>query len=181
MVESSNAETALSEVEKRTKIAFLNSQAANPIQNSQKAYEIQATIAGFDEETIRQLQDKSQYGDANLMSEAERDIEAILDGKVMKPNQAANNAYKQRFVDYMTDNQEDITEEQFKSLVEYVDSLETIIYRNMTRQANEQLRREQLSMKSNPAGGNSQPATEDINKTVDINNNGATNEVAPQQ
>uniref|UniRef100_UPI002028CD64 hypothetical protein n=1 Tax=Caballeronia sp. ASUFL_F2_KS49 TaxID=2921773 RepID=UPI002028CD64 len=62
MVESSNAETALSETEKRTKIAFLNAQAANPIQNPQKAYELQASIAGFEEDTIKQLLDTSDYG-----------------------------------------------------------------------------------------------------------------------
>jgi hypothetical protein len=112
MVEASNAETALSEVEKRTKLAFLSQNAMNPIQSPKKAYELQASIAGFDEETIRQLQDTSEFGDADLMSEAERDIESIIDGKFIKPNQAATTAYKQRFVDYMRDNEEDIDSEQ---------------------------------------------------------------------
>ena len=74
LVESSDAETALSEVAKRTKLTFLSNNSQNPIQNPMKAYEISATIAGFDEETIRQLQDTSDYGNAEIMSEAERDI-----------------------------------------------------------------------------------------------------------
>ena len=143
-VESSNAELALSETAKRTKIAFLNSQAQNPAQNPQKAYELQANIAGFDEETIRQLMDTSEFGDAELMSEAERDIEDILDGNIISVNQAATNAYKQRIVDYMTDHQEDIKDDQFNALFNYAASLDKIIARNMTRQANDRLLKEQI-------------------------------------
>lgn len=150
MVESSNAETALSEVEKRTKIAFLNSQAGNPNQNQQKAYEIQAAIAGFEEDTIRQLLDTSDYGSAELMSEAERDIEALLDGEKIAPNQAANTAYKQRFVDYMKDNYEKITFEQFTTLSNYVLSLDEIITRNMIAQANDMLFKQNLEALKNP-------------------------------
>ncbi len=181
MVESSNAETALSEVEKRTKLAFLGSQAVNPIQNPQKAYEIQATIAGFDEDTIRQLMDKSEFGDADLMSEAERDIESILDGKNIMPNQGANTAYKQRFVDYMQDNQEDITPEQFTRLVAYVTSLDEIILRNMIRRANDELIKAKMAAIANPdpnvvegagagATGGDQPKVEDINKVTTVEN-----------
>ena len=146
LVESSNAELALSETEKRTKLQFLASQAVNPIQNPKKAYELQATIAGFDEETIRQLQDTSEFGNEYLMGEADRDIEAILDGENIKPNQNATTAYKQRFVDYMKDHQENITSEQFNSLVEYISTLDPIISRNMVRMANEQLMKESLAL-----------------------------------
>lgn len=145
-VESSNAELALSEGEKRQKIAFLSAQAAiptmpgqKPIQNQQKAYEIQATIAGFDEETIRQLQDTTDFGDADLMSEAERDIERILDDEKVTPNQAANAAYKQRFVDFMRNQQENLEPRQFRALADYVLLLDPIITRNMVRQANQML------------------------------------------
>lgn len=181
MVESSNAETALSEAEKRTKIAFLNSQAVNPIQNQQKAYELQASIAGFEEDTIKQLLDTSDYGTAEIMSEAERDIEALLDGDKVLPNQAANTAYKQRFVDYMQDNQEDITEDQFEALAEYVVALDEIIMRNMVRQSNDMLFKQEMNsikqqMQQPQEGG--QPVVQEEMKTEDIiNTNG---EVSPQ-
>lgn len=187
MVESSNAETALSETEKRTKIAFLNAQAANPIQNPQKAYELQASIAGFEEDTIKQLLDTSDYGSAELMSEAERDIEALLDGEKIAPNQAANTAYKQRFVDYMKDNMEDITPDQFELLANYVLSLDEIIMQNTVRQANDILFKQQMEMitqgqqgmeQSQGAPGQQSPMVMDENKTEDIiNTNG---EVSPQ-
>ena len=180
MVESSNAETSLSEVEKRTKIAFLNSQAGNPIQNPQKAYEIQASIAGFEEDTVRQLLDTSDYGSAELMSEAERDIEALLDGEKLPPNQAANTAYKQRFVDYLKDNQEKISFEQFTLLSEYVLSLDDVITRNMVAQANDMLFKQQMEMitqPQEPMGG--QPQQMNVNKTEDIIN--TSGEVSPEQ
>jgi len=145
MVESSNAESTLSEVEKRTKIAFLNSQAVNPIQNQQKAYELQATIAGFEEDTIKQLLDVSEYGSAELMSEAERDIEAILDGEKIAPNQSATTTYKQRFVDYMQDNEEHITGDQLQDLSKYLVGLDEIIMRNMVKQANDLLFKQQMN------------------------------------
>lgn len=171
MVESSNAEVALSETEKRTKIAFLNSQANNPIQNPQKAYEIQASIAGFEEDTVRQLLDTTDYGSAELMSEAERDIEALLDGEKIPPNQNANTAYKQRFVDYLKDNMENMEYEQFVLLSEYILSLEEIINRNMVAQANRTLFKQKMEALSAPlpeaTGGVKQMPIEE-----DINNNG---------
>jgi len=180
MVESSNAELALSEAEKRTKLTFLGNQAMNPIQNQQKAYEIQATIAGFDEDTIRQLQDTSDFGTASIMSEAERDIEAILDGTKMKPNQAANTAYKQRFIDYMRDNQENITDEQFRKLADYVMSLDEIIMRNMMQDANNILFKQQMEMlKSGQMNQGAQP--EPAQKEVEVDFTNTNGEVAPEQ
>lgn len=150
MVESSNAETALSEVDKRTKLTFLQSQGQNPLQNQQKAYEIQAGIAGFDDDTIRQLQDTSDFGTASVMSEAERDIEMILDGEKIKPNQIANTAYKQRFVSYLRDNQENISMEDFISLSNYILLLDPIIMRNMNQQANTMLMKQEMDRLKQP-------------------------------
>lgn len=170
MVESSNAETALSEAEKRSKLTFLANQAQNPMQNPQKAYEISATIVGFEEDTIRQLLDKGDYGNAKIMSEAERDIEALLDGKKISPNQAANTAYKQKFVDYMRDHQEDMSNDDFRALADYVLRLDDIIMRNMVKDANDFLFKQQMeqikSGQTQPMG--EQPQTEqiDINKQV---------------
>ena len=150
MVESSSAGLALSEGEKRTQLQFLQSQAQNPMQNPQKAYELQATIAGFDEDTIRQLQDSGDFGDAKLLSEAERDIERILDGDTIEPNARANTAYKQKFVDYMKDHKEDISQDQFIDLADYVTSLEETIITNMIQEANRKLFKDKIAMLSQP-------------------------------
>lgn len=139
MVEASNAEIALSKEEKSVKMSFLIANAQNQNQNGKKAYEISAQIAGFDEETIRELMDTSDFGDVAIMAEASRDIERILEGKEVKPNQKANTAYKQKFVDYMRDHEEDMDIEKFKIMSSYVLLLEPVITRNMVRQLSSSL------------------------------------------
>lgn len=179
MVESSNAELALSEAEKQLKMQFLAANAQNPMQNPKKAYEIQATIAGFDEDTIRQLQDTSEFGDAGLMSEAERDIEELLEGKKISPNQAANTAYKQRFVDYMLENEEHIDDVQFMNLTMYIRALDPIIMRNMNRQANDLLMKQQMEMAMQPIDPNAAPPNGAVEGEI-INNQIPTDGTNPQ-
>lgn len=169
LIEASNAELALSETEKKMKMEFLTNNQENPVQNAKKSYEIQASIAGFEEDTIRQLMDTSEFGDEELMSEAERDIEALLDGKAIKPNVAANTAYKQRFVTYMEQNEENITEDQFDRLTAYVKKLNPVIARNMVRQANELLRKRQMEqLAANPDQPPNGGEVVDINKNVTV-------------
>lgn len=137
LIEASNAELALSESEKRTKLQFLSINAPTGLINAKKAMEMQASIVGFTEEETRQLLDVSEFGDAEMMSEAERDLESLLDGKPTKPNRLANTAYKQRFVDYMQDHEEDIDAEQALRLFAYIESLDEIILMNTVRLAKE--------------------------------------------
>lgn len=155
MVESSNAELALSEDDKKMQVNFLaaNDKDPNSVQNKKKSYEIQAGIVGFDDEVIRELLDTSEFGDERMMADADRDIEMILDGKVIAANQEANTAYMQRFVDYMTRNQEDgLTDDEFKRLSDYVDMLAPIIKRNMIKLANQTLMAAAMRDALNPDG-----------------------------
>jgi len=149
--ESSQAEIALSETDKKNKLQFLTANMANPTQNPKKAYETSATIVGFGEEEIRELMDTSDFGDAQLMSEAERDIEDILDGKRVKPNPGATTAYKQRFVDFMQHNEDDMDDLQKMRMFAYVESLDQIIISNMARMMNNKIMKQQLEMASVPS------------------------------
>jgi hypothetical protein len=138
MVESSNAELQNSEQKKRNLGAFFSSLLGTPlIKNQKKLIELLGTVAGAEQEQLRQLLDDSEFGDAEVMAEAERDIEIILDGTVPAPNRVANAAYKQRFVNYMQDHEEDIDQEQFARMVRYVQSLDEVIISNTRRQARE--------------------------------------------
>ncbi len=150
IVEASNAELQLSETDKRTKLAFLAGQTANPMQNPKKAYEIQAGIAGFNDDEVRELMDTDNYGTAKAMSEAERDIESLLENEKISPNTIANTAYMQKFIDYMNDHKEDITQEQFLRLTEYVSKLQPIIVKNMARQAQNIALQQQMAGLTNP-------------------------------
>ncbi len=141
IVESSDAESASSMADKRARLSFLSANAMNPVQNPKKAYEMAGRTVGFSDEELRQLMDTSEFGNADLMSEAERDIERILDGERIQPNRAATTAYKQRFVDYMANNEENLDAEQFKALADYVLLLDPVIMENMRRKlVDEQLK-----------------------------------------
>lgn len=166
MVEASNAEEQTSELESERKSNFLMA-AATPnspfaaIQNPKKAYEIAAKVAGFDADTIKELLDTSEYGSAEILSEADRDIESLLDGKAIRPNKNANIAYKQRVVDYLNDHEEDISHQQFLRIANYLTALEPIIMANFVREMNESIQKRQMKMMEEggaPAGaGNIDP------------------------
>lgn len=141
VVESSNADKNAGVDQQKLKIDLLTAQTTAEIQepvemrvlNNKKAFEIKAKIAGFTEDEIKELMDVSEYGDSELMSEAAKDIESILNGDDIKPNPAANNAYKQKVVDFMSDHQEDMDDKQWQAIVAYVKSLDPVIYANEAR------------------------------------------------
>jgi hypothetical protein len=141
-VEASDAEIAMSENKKRTILAFLSAHLQDPTINQKKSTEIQAKIAGLEEQQVRELLDTSEFGDAEIMSEAERDIEDLLDGGTVKPNRMANTAYKQRIVNYLNDNMEHMNDEQIQRMFRYIESLDQIILGNTMRQAQQQAQKE---------------------------------------
>ena len=158
IVEASTADDDSFRRTQGARIAFLTGITANPntspLINLKKSVEIQASSSGFSEDEIRQLLDTSEFGDQELMSEAERDIEEMLDGNFIKPNGMANNAYKQRIVDYMRDHEENITPKQFDYLVAYVDSLTPIIARNEARALSSFATNQANMMARTPMDGN---------------------------
>ena len=155
LVESSANDVANDIQEQTIKNQFLISQALNPEVNQKKVFELQAKIVGFTEDEIKEMQDTSAFGNQELMSEAERDIENILDGEVLKPNRNANNAYRQRILDYMTDHEEDIKMEVFQRFAVYFQSLEQIVMRNEARALEKQ---KQDLLNNMPVDGEAPPA-----------------------
>lgn len=153
IVEASNAEEQASTVDQKNKLGFLSQNAANPVQNPKKAYEHGARVVGFTDDEIKELLDVSEFGDSLMMSEAARDIEALLDGKQIKPNRNANLAYKQKFVDYMKDHEEDMTHEQFMLLGTHIMDLEPTIMANTARAVTQQ----EIKLGSMPGGATPAP------------------------
>lgn len=155
MVESSNVELSLSEQKKRNQGAFFSALLGRAdLANQKVVIEQMAKVAGLEPEKIRQLLQIDIYGDAELMSEAEQDIEKLIDGQNIPPNRQANAAYKQRFVDYMMDNEDELDKETFRRMVRYIQSLDEVIVSNTIRQAREQAQRETFNQQS---GGQKPP------------------------
>jgi hypothetical protein len=157
LVEASNAELSISEQKKRTLSAFYSALLGRPdLANQKVIIEGLGSVAGASPEQIRQLLELDIYGDAEIMSEAEADIEDILDGKVVRPNRMANAAYKQRFVNYMDDHEDDMDQEQMSRMVQYVRSLDEVIVGNTIREAREQAQRE-MNAQMGAQGGQKPP------------------------
>ncbi len=136
LVEASNAENIASIQNQRMKIQFLMQESANPIINPKKIFEMKASIVGISEDEIRQLTDRSEFGNADLMAECARDIESLLT-EMIKPNMAANNAYRQKMLDYMQDNEENMKDDQKARFLQYITALNPIIERNEVRALNQ--------------------------------------------
>jgi hypothetical protein len=141
-VESSSAELAQSIVDKKMKMNFYQSISQSQDINQKKLLELQAHLLEIDADTIKELLDVDEFGNKELMSEADRDIERILEGEQIKPNADANTAYSQRILDYIKDNSEDIDDEQFKALTQYLKDVQPIVMENMAMK----LRQEQMKM-----------------------------------
>jgi len=93
------------------------------------------------------------YGNSELMSECARDMQRIIAGKEVKPNQAANTAYAQKLLDFIRDNEENLNDEAVGDLMIYFEAIQPIIIRNMTRNINEILASEgNISLGGQAAG-----------------------------
>jgi hypothetical protein len=134
LVESTNAEEQADNADKKNKITFMAGYKGDPGINQKVLFEKGASIIGFNNDDIRQMLDLSEYGDADLIGEAERDIEDLLNEKIIEPNEKANGAYASHIVNYMRDHKEDMTESQFLLFNDYLKRVEPIVVRNMGTQ-----------------------------------------------
>lgn len=158
LIEASNAEAQADAIDKKNKLTFLGTYKDNQLVNQKSIFEMQATIAGLSADDIRMLLDTSDYGEAELLSECDRDIEELLAGKVIEPNRRANTAYAQRFLDYMTDHQEDMTGDEFILFVDYFEKLKEIVMKNMVNTLQSQLAKEGATLGLDNGGGEGAPA-----------------------
>jgi hypothetical protein len=145
IVESTSAELQADAVDKKNKITFLAGYKGDPSINQKVVFEEGATIAGFSPEAIREMLDTTAYGEADLISEAERDIESLLNKNIIEPNERANIAYMNYIVDYMRDHKEDMSEDMFLLFQDYLNRTEPIVMRNMGTQMTDQLTKEMSS------------------------------------
>lgn len=146
LVEANDAEVTNSIKNQSSKLQFLAMQAGNPLINATKSFELQAKIAGLTGDEVRELLDVENFGNEELMAEADRDIEALLNGEIIEPNEQANVAYKQKMVNYLREHKEDIKFKQFELISLYIESLEPTIMRNEARK----FQQEQIDLMNQP-------------------------------
>lgn len=168
IVEASNAEMTNSLQNQGFKLKFLAGQVQNQLVNPSKVFEMSAKISGFSEDEVRELLDVQNYGNEELMSEADRDIESLINGDNIEPNEMANNAYKQKFVSYLRDHKEDINFTRFQEISAYIESLEPIIMRNEARALNNEMveqMNKQTDLLNQPLEANGMPVEQPAEAT----------------
>jgi hypothetical protein len=140
---TAGTEQTMQGTEKRNKLTFLQTNKINPIYNPKVMAEMEATIAGFNQDEVKAMLDKD-YGNAQLMSEAAEDIQDLLTNKEVKPNRAATVPYAQKILDFVKDNEDDMKPDQIQRFYDYIDALMPIIQDNMHNSINDQLAKEGL-------------------------------------
>lgn len=136
-ISASDAEMRNDISEKRMKMNYVERNRQNPIINQKVLGEIEAEISGFEIDDIKRLHDVDEFGNAELMSECARDIKKLLNDEDIKPNEAANIAYKQKMVDYLRDKSENLKEDQLARIIAYIEEIEPFVIQNTVRKANE--------------------------------------------
>ena len=133
-------------VDKKNKLTFLQAKALDqsPTYNKRVLAELEASIAGFSIDEVKRMLDTKDDGNAELMSEAARDIKRIISGEDVRPNEGANTAYQQKILDYCRDEQDNIKPEIARKLFDYIDALTPIVMRNMEKNVNTTLSAEGL-------------------------------------
>lgn len=141
----STSETIVeTEEEKKTKLEGLMSIEQDPEQkaliNLKAHVEEKYRLFGYDEEKIKKMMNRASDTTDEIISEAKKAIEQILQGKEPKINSSATTGYLQYINDWLLDNSEDITEEQKAKIEAYFDEHEPIAIMNAEKkQFQEQL------------------------------------------
>lgn len=137
-VVTAGSEETLEREKKADKLKFLVAKKGDTNFNQKVIAEMEAGIVGFDTDEVKRMLDTSDYANAELMSEAARDIERLLDGEMIEPNDMANTAYQQKIVDYLKDEREYMIKNPRlqKAFFDYLAALEPIVIRNMAKQVN---------------------------------------------
>ncbi len=87
-------------------------------------------LIGFNDDKIKKLLNKAVDTTDELISEARKAIEQILEGKKVKNNQSATTGYLQYINDWLLNNSDDVSEEKKKAIEAYFEAHVPIAQRN---------------------------------------------------
>lgn len=139
---TSATELTETDEEKQTKLNSLISIEANPNQaplvNQKAMVEEKLRLSGYDEEKIKKIMNTKADATDELISEAKKAIELILEGKKVGINQGATTGYLQYISDWILDNADDLKPEDKDKLQIYFDQHVSIAIRNAEKKQFEQ-------------------------------------------
>lgn len=141
-IEASENAAQREAAKKRDQLQFVQGNKGNPIVNQSWLIEKEAEIVGFGYEEIKEALDVSTHNDSKMMSEADRDIELLVNGEDIDLNEAATAAYMQRIIDYARQEAENLDSETEELLLEFAQAHMDIVARNEMKAAKEQMAEE---------------------------------------
>jgi len=142
-IESGNSEAQTSQEALKTKIMFLDKYQGAVFINPKVMFEIEADIVGIKKDEVKRLLSLDDSS-ADVQVEAYRDIEDLIEGKEIEPNEIADTTYAQIVLDYMKNQKENLSNKQYTALEQYLGSLQQIIIRNMTAKAQQDIARQAM-------------------------------------
>lgn len=161
IVESGNSESQISQENKRTKVAFLQKYQDAPFINQKAMFEIEAEIVQMKKDEVKRLLAQDDMA-IDVQVEAHRDIEKLLTGAKIYPNDIADTSYMQIILDYMKNHREDLSGEVYNRFEEYLRVVQPIVVQNTMAKAQKQVAEEGLLQQSGgmPNINNQQPQGE---------------------
>lgn len=143
VVVTAGTEEKMQTTEKKNKLTFLSAKAADKsgIYNKKIMAEMEAAIVGFSPDETKAMTDTKDDENAELMSECAEDIEDLLEGEPVLPNQLANTAYLQKMKDYLKDNSEYMVKhpDVANRFFAYMVAIQPIVNANMAEALDKQL------------------------------------------
>lgn len=139
IIQSSNAEAQLDEVNRKNQTEALNALSANPALaasiNPKWLVENMLRTAGFDEATISTAMDTKNEGTAEVNAKAAQCIKDIIQGKEPKDVRNATTSFVQKILDYEMDNEDVLKADKAKALRDFAQKHISIALENMMRKA----------------------------------------------
>ncbi len=133
-VVTSALELAETAQEKKSKLDILLSvekdQEQKALVNMKAHLEEKYRLAGYSDEKIRKLMDTKADATDEILSEAKKGIEQILEGKKPKLNYSATTGWLKYISDWILDNSDDLTAEKKAALDKYFDAHVPVATRN---------------------------------------------------
>lgn len=142
-IESGNSEAQTSQEALKTKIMFLDKYRGAQFINPKVMFELEADIVGVKKDEVKRLLSLDDSS-ADVQVEAYRDIEDLIKGKKIQPNEIADTTYAQIVLDYMKNQKENLSNKQYTALEQYLGSIQQIVIRNMTARAQQDIARQAL-------------------------------------
>jgi hypothetical protein len=138
LVEASDAETQANMSDQKSKEIFLSAYASNPTLypdiNQKTVFELRAQVAGFDEDDIKRLLDKSDLGASQILADAD-DIflRLVKGGKPVKPYKLADVPFVQRLVNLYEKESDELKTDEAMRVEQYIQVVMKIATENMAK------------------------------------------------